>query len=187
MQSSRPQSTPSRGTCEEVVLRHLDAGYRLARWLTRHEHDAQQVVQAASLRALQDFATYPGGDGRAWFLRIVRHTCRDRSERALHSSSGSCNQSPPGRVQRACDPETLVPGTGDASLIEHALRRLPDHFRTLLVLREFEGLSYDELADVIGVPVGTVMSEMSRARRAFCYALTNAAHPREQEVAAAPV
>ncbi|HVH28399.1 MAG TPA: sigma-70 family RNA polymerase sigma factor [Vicinamibacterales bacterium] len=162
---------------EVVVLPHLDAGYRLARWLMRDEHDAEDVVQEASLRALRYFRTFVGGDGRAWFLRIVRNTCygwRRPDDEALtdpfdeeqHSSS---------RPQS--DPETLLLQTDDAMSIALAMSRLPDRLHQVLVLRELEGLSYRELAEVTGIPIGTVMSRLSRAREALRSALGNEPKP----------
>jgi RNA polymerase sigma-70 factor (ECF subfamily) len=156
---------------DEAILPHLHAGRALARWLMRNDDDAEDVVQEASLRALRYFGTFDGGDGRAWFLRIVRNTCwswhqrtappTDAFDEELHSS-----------VQPAFDPEALALRTDDGRLIEHALSGLPDRFRELLVRREFDGLSYRELADAMDVPIGTVMSGLSRAREAFRVALT---------------
>jgi RNA polymerase sigma-70 factor (ECF subfamily) len=168
----RPATTDAIGSSfEEVVLPHLDAGYRLARWLMRNEPDAEDVVQEASLRAFRYFRTFNGGNGRAWFLRIVRNTCsgwRGRSIQALTDPFDE-EQHPGDRV--ASDPETLLLQTDDATLIERAMSKLPDHFHQLLVLRELEGLSYRELADVLEIPVGTVMSRLSRAREALRGAL----------------
>ena len=156
---------------DEAIVPHLHAGRALARWLMRNEDDAEDVVQEASLRALRYFGTFDGSDGRAWFLRIVRNTCwswhqrtappTDAFDEELHSS-----------VQPAFDPEALVLRTDDGRLIEHALSELPDRFRELLVRREFDGLSYRELAEAMDVPIGTVMSGLSRARQAFRVALT---------------
>jgi RNA polymerase sigma-70 factor (ECF subfamily) len=161
---------------DEAILPHLHAGRALARWLMRNDDDAEDVVQEASLRALRYFGTFDGSDGRAWFLRIVRNTCWSWHERTrppadtfdeeLHSS-----------VQPAFDPEALVLRTDDGRLIEHALSTLPVRFRELLVRREFEGLSYRELADAMDVPIGTVMSGLSRAREAFRVALTRELKP----------
>jgi len=157
---------------DEAILPHLHAGRALARWLMRNDDDAEDVVQEASLRALRYFGTFDGSDGRAWFLRIVRNTCwswhqrtappTDAFDEELHSS-----------VQPAFDPEALALRTDDGRLIEHALSGLPDRFRELLVRREFDGLSYRELADAMDVPIGTVMSGLSRAREAFRVALTS--------------
>jgi RNA polymerase sigma-70 factor (ECF subfamily) len=165
----RPATAPGDATSfDAVVLPHVAAGHRLARWLMRDEHDAEDVVQEACLRAFQYFRTFGGGDGRAWFLRIVRNTCygwrqqrpTDSFDEDLHSSA---------RPQP--DPETLLLQSDDATSIARALSTLPDRFHQLLVLRELQGLSYRELADVTGIPVGTVMSRLSRARVALRGAL----------------
>ena len=156
---------------DTVVLPHLDAAHRLARWLMRDADVAEDVVQEASLRAFRYFRTFVGGDGRAWFLRIVRNTCyawrghrhqppTDTFDEEQHSGA---------RPQR--DPETLLLQTDHAALIAQALDRLPAHFHQLLVLREVEGLSYRELSAVTGIPMGTVMSRLSRARAALRSAL----------------
>jgi RNA polymerase sigma-70 factor (ECF subfamily) len=153
-------------TFDEVVLPHLDAAYRLARWLMGNEHDAEDAVQEASLRALRYFRTYAGRNGRAWFLRIVRNVCW----------SSHAQKAPPADLfdeeqhsgpHWTPDPEALLLRAVDASLIGEAMEGLPDRFRELLVLRELEGLSYLELAEVLDIPVGTVMSGLSRARQAF--------------------
>jgi RNA polymerase sigma-70 factor (ECF subfamily) len=178
---------------DTVVVPHLDAGYRLARWLMRDPAEADDVVQEASLRAFVYFPTFVGGDGRAWFLRIVRNTCYgwrrlrhqppiDPFEEEHHSSA---------RAQP--DPETLLLQTAQAAWLEEALNRLPGHFHQLLVLREREGLSYRELSEVIGIPLGTVMSRLSRARKALRIAVgtevprpatSSASRRREQEAEA---
>jgi RNA polymerase sigma-70 factor (ECF subfamily) len=174
----RPDTTDAIGSSfEEVVLPHLDAGFRLARWLMRNEHDAEDVVQEASLRAFRYFRTFNGGNGRAWFLRIVRNTCcgwRGRSFQALTDPFDE-ERHPGDRV--ASDPETLLLQSDDATLIERAMSKLPDHFHQLLVLRELEGLSYRELAEVMEIPIGTVMSRLSRAREALRGALDSELKP----------
>lgn len=158
---------------DAVVLPHLDAAYRLARWLTRNEHDAEDVVQEASLRALRYFRTFTGGNGRAWFLRIVRHTCFDRHDHRVQANSDPFDEERHSSTRRPTDPETLLLQTDDVRLIEHALSNVPDRYRELLVLRELEDLSYREVADVLGIPIGTVMSGLSRARQALRGALDN--------------
>jgi RNA polymerase sigma-70 factor (ECF subfamily) len=153
-------------TFDDVVLPHLDAAYRLARWLTRNEHDAEDVVQEASLRALRYFRTFAGGNGRAWFLRIVRNTCHG-GRRRLQAVTDPFDEERHSAVQPHSDPETLMLRTSDANQVERAINSLPDRFRELLILRELEGLSYRELADVMDIPIGTVMSGLSRARDAL--------------------
>lgn len=150
---------------DDVVVPHLEAGYRLARWLVRDPHDAEDVVQEASLRAFRYFRTFVGGDGRAWFLRIVRNTCYGWRDCRPPAASFEEDQHSSARPQP--DPETLLLQTDSATVVAQALSRLPDHFHQLLVLRELEGLSYRELSGAIGIPIGTVMSRLSRARKAL--------------------
>jgi RNA polymerase sigma-70 factor (ECF subfamily) len=161
------------GSFDEVVLPHLDAAYRLARWLMRNEHDAEDVVQEAALRALRYFRTFTGGNGRAWFLRIVRNTCRGWRGHSVQALTDPFDEEQHSSTQPSSDPETLLLRTDDVTLIERAMRGLPHRFRELLVLRELEGLSYRELADVLDIPIGTVMSGLSRARQAFRSVLDN--------------
>ena len=152
---------------EDVVLPHLDAAYRLARWLIRNEHDADDVVQEASLRALQYFRSFRGHNARAWFLRIVRNTCWSWHARAPKASTEVFDERQHNVEQLPWDAETLLIHADHASRIAETLAHLPDRVRELLILREVEGLSYQELAEVLEIPVGTVMSGLSRARHAF--------------------
>ena len=166
---------------EDVVLPHLDAGYRLARWLMRNEHDAEDVVQDASLRAFRYFRTFSGGNGRAWFLSIVRNLCFSWRGRGLEPTTDVFDEEQHSSAHQAMNPESLMLQAADVQLIKHTLSNLPHRFREMLVLRELEGLSYQELADVLGVPVGTVMSGLSRARQAFRRALDAQLKRREQQ------
>jgi RNA polymerase sigma-70 factor (ECF subfamily) len=163
----RPVEPATGASFEEVVLPHLDAAYRLACWLLRNAHDAEDAVQEASLRATRYFRTYTGGDGRAWLLKIVRNTCFALRNRKSRARVEPFEEERHGETRRAWDPETLVLQVEDVRLIERAMRSLPVRSRQLLVLREMEGLSYRELAAVLGIPLGTVMSSLSRARQAF--------------------
>lgn len=168
----RPPAAPASGeSFDEVVLPHLDAAHRLARWLMRNEHDAEDVVQEASLRAFRYFRTFTGGNGRAWFLRIVRNCCRDRRVHSVQALTDSFDEEQHRTARPTSDPETLLLQTDDAALIERSMSNLPDRVHELLVLRELEGLSYRELADVMEIPIGTVMSRLSRAREALRGAL----------------
>lgn len=186
-----PAVKPATGECfEEVVLPHLDAAFRLARWLMRDDHDAQDVVQEASLRAFRYFRTFTGGNGRAWFLRIVRNTCCGWRDHGFQAPTDPFDERHHNSPRPAPDPEALLLRTDDVSLIERAMRDVPGRFRELLKLRELDGLSYRELADVMDIPIGTVMSSLSRGRRALRRALNSEmkrsgrpprAHPREQE------
>jgi RNA polymerase sigma-70 factor (ECF subfamily) len=160
-------STSANNGFDEVVLPHLDAAYRLARWLVGNEHDAEDIVQEASLRALRYFRTFNGGNGRAWFLKIVRNTTWGWRHRAVQALTDPFDEEQHSSRRPTADPETLLLHTDDVALIERTLRNLPHRFRELLVLRDLEDLSYRELADVLEVPIGTIMSGLSRARQAF--------------------
>jgi RNA polymerase sigma factor (sigma-70 family) len=150
---------------EQAVLPHLDTAYNLARWLTRNEQDAQDVVQEAYLRAFRFFPGFRGGDARAWLMKIVRNTCYSwlRANRPLQDATEfDENLCPPDC--HAPNPEEIVVQNDSGSLVRKALENLPTSFREVLILREIEGMSYREIAYISGMPVGTVMSSLSRAR-----------------------
>jgi RNA polymerase sigma-70 factor (ECF subfamily) len=158
---------------EQTVLPHLDAAYNLARWLTRNEQDAQDAVQEAYLRALRFFPGYRGGDARAWLMKIVRNTCYTwlhANGRLKDAAEFDENLFPPD--PRALNPEQLVLQNDDGALVRRALEELTPSFREVLILREIEGMSYKEIADITGMPAGTVMSSLSRARDRLRQALT---------------
>ena len=150
---------------EEVAIPHLDAAYNLARWFTRNEKDAEDVVQEAYLRALRHFGAFQGGDARPWLLAIVRNTYYTwfRQNRALALDANFDDEF---YVQTSddLDPEMLLIREADNEMLRRALKRLPDEFREVIVLREFEELSYKQIADVVKIPLGTVMSRLARAR-----------------------
>jgi RNA polymerase sigma factor (sigma-70 family) len=158
---------------ETTVLPHLDAAYNLARWLTRDDHAAQDVVQEAYLRALKFFGSFRGRDGRAWILAIVRNACFDwlkrRRAEDLHDPFDEDIHIPdinrPAAGGPAANPETSVASSATAERIGDALESLPAEYREALVLRELEGLSYKEIASIAEVPIGTVMSRLARARK----------------------
>jgi RNA polymerase sigma factor (sigma-70 family) len=153
------------GSFEQTVMPHLDAAYNLARWLTRNEHDAEDAVQEAYLRGFRSFGGFRGTDGRGWLLTIVRNTCytwlrRNRAEQLStpFDEEIHCEEA------ASPNPEELLLRNADRQRLQDALEELPVEFREALVLREIEGLSYKEIANVSGVPVGTVMSRLARAR-----------------------
>jgi RNA polymerase sigma-70 factor (ECF subfamily) len=155
---------------ERVVMPHLSAGYNLARWLTRNDHDAQDVVQEAYLRAVRSFDRYRGGDPRSWLLTIVRNTCytwlrQNRTQQAAGTpgKTDDCSEEIP--ADPAGQPEMQFIRAADRRVLQEALELLPAEFREALVLRELEGLSYKEIADITDVPLGTVMSRLARARQ----------------------
>jgi RNA polymerase sigma-70 factor (ECF subfamily) len=176
----RPESTsPTRrlspGEQERFngcVLPHLDAAYNLARYLLRDPHEAEEAVQEAFLRAIRHFDGFHGTDGRAWLLTIVRNTCftlfrRRRSggehvefDEEIHSEE-----------DEASEPEANFTRSSARRSVREGLDRLPVEFREVLVLRELEGLSYKEIAQVAGVPIGTVMSRLARGRKQLMLAL----------------
>ena len=158
---------------EQEVLPHLDAAYNLARWMTRNDQDAQDVVQEAYLRAFRFFPGFRGGDARAWLLKIVRNTFYTwlHGNRPLQDAA-EFDESffPPD--SRAPNPEEVVLQNDSAALLRTALEKLPPNSREVLILRELEGMSYKEIADITGMPVGTVMSSLSRARGRLRQVLT---------------
>ena len=160
-----------------VVVPHLEAGRRLARWMVRNDDDAEDVVQEASLRALRYFGTFTGGDGRAWFLRIVRNTSFGWHRRHAPAVDDPFDEESHSHALPAPTPESLLLQTDAASRVARAMERLPRRARELLRLRELEGLTYRELAAALDIPLGTVMSGLARARAAFRDALANEEAP----------
>lgn len=151
---------------EETVLPHLDAAYNLARWLTRNERDAEDVVQEAFLRALRHFRTFKGGDARPWLLAIVRNTYYTwRKHNRLPEEEIAFEDDKHPVAEESDDPEQLLLRETDRQLLRSALQLLPKEFLEVIVLREFEELSYKQIAEVIHVPTGTVMSRLARARK----------------------
>src|SRR5690349_9926569 len=150
---------------EQTVIPLIDDAYTLARHLMRDEHDAQDVVQEAYLRAWRFFDTFRGGDERAWLLTIVRHCCytsRRARRDATHVAYDDEQHGADDANRSAADARAVSESERDN--LDSALDRLPLEFREVLVLRELEGLSYKDIARVTGVPVGTVMSRIARAR-----------------------
>lgn len=154
---------------EAVVLPHLDAAYTLARYLTRNDHDAQDVVQDASLRALRYFRSFRGaasGEGRAWLLAIVRNTAYTwRQRHRADTLTTEFDEERHSETVADEHTEAALEAGSERAALHRAIQELPREFREVIVLRELEGLSYKEISDVAGVPVGTVMSRLSRARR----------------------
>ena len=153
------------GSFEQVVLPHLDAAYNLARWLVRNPHDAEDIVQEAYLRAFKFFGGYQGGDARAWVLKIVRNTSYsffEKNRPAELAEEFDEKIHTPGNEDTGAEAALLK--SADGLMLREALEELPVNFREVLVLRELEGMSYKEIAEVMGVPMGTVMSGLARAR-----------------------
>ena len=150
---------------EEVVLPHLDAAFNYARWLTKNDADAEDVVQDAYVRALRFYSSLRGEDARAWLLTIVRNTWYGRFPRRAGSAVMTvADEDEDHRADVSLDPEAQMIQQQTVEQVRRALETLPADFREVLVLRELEGLSYKEIAAVVGIPLGTVMSRLARAR-----------------------
>lgn len=150
---------------EETVLPHLDAAFNYARWLTRNDADAEDVVQDACVRAMRFFSSLRDDDARAWLFTIVRNAWYSRVSRKANVAEGTrLNDGQDQRPDNALDPEERLLQQHTVGLVRAALEQLPVDFREAIVLREIEGLSYREIAEVAGVPIGTVMSRLARAR-----------------------
>jgi len=151
---------------EEIVLCHLDAAHNLARWLLRDPDDAEDAVQDSCLRAVRHFGGFRGGDARAWLLRIVRNACFTRlARRSTAAPRVSFEEEVHTPEDASAAPDMELARTQDAERVNEGLAALSVEFREAIVLREIEGLSYKEIATVTGVPIGTVMSRLARARR----------------------
>lgn len=149
---------------EEVVLPHLHHVYNLARWLTRNEQDAEDIVQEAYLRAFRFYRHFRGGDVLPWLLKIVRNTYYTSLQKSRIQQSAEPLDADFAEDQSFGNPEELAIQNDSSRLLRKALEALPPSFRELLVLRELQGMSYQEISEVIGIPIGTVMSSLSRAR-----------------------
>jgi RNA polymerase sigma factor (sigma-70 family) len=161
-----------RQTFEEVVLPHLDAAFNYARWLTRNDADAEDVVQDAYLRALRFFSSLRNDDARAWLLTIVRNTWYGRFSHGHDSLTAVYDDTEHDRPDEGLGPEALAMQKQAVEEVQRAVQELPVDFREVIVLREIEGLSYKEIAAVVGIPIGTVMSRLARGRERLLGMLT---------------
>ncbi len=162
-----------RSRFEQLVLPHLDGGVNLARWLLRNRDDAEDIVQESMLRAFRSFDSFRSGDARAWFLQIVRNSCytwleKNRPSELMIEFDEQLHQRP------SANPETLAAQADERRQLMQALESLPPRSREVMVLRELEGCSYKEISVITGIPIGTVMSTLSRARVRLQRALTGA-------------
>ncbi len=166
---------------ELLALPHMDAAYNLARWLTHNEHDAEDVVQEAFVRAMRYMSGFRGENARPWLLQIVRHSCfswlkenrpaerllLDEAEEPWHDIAAPA----------ADEPQAIALRNADRVQINRAIAALPVAYREVLVLRELEDLSYNDIARIADIPVGTVMSRLARARGLMREALAPSARP----------
>jgi RNA polymerase sigma-70 factor (ECF subfamily) len=165
---------------ETLAMPHLDAAYNLARWLTRNDHDAEDVLHEAVLRAIRYMGSFRGDSARPWLLQIVRHTCwawlksnRPAEHVAIDDDDAWSEVAAPADDE----PPALAMRKADRERINEAIAALPIPYREVLVLREFEDLAYIDIARIADIPIGTVMSRLARARRLMRAALGPRARP----------
>lgn len=158
---------------ERQVLPHLNAAYNLARFLMRNDQDAEDVVQEASVRAFRFFESFRGENSRAWFLSIVRNTAFTALKRnRMNEETVEFDEESHGGQVPAMDAGIALDRAQDRQTVRTAIEQLPAEFREAITLRELEGMSYKEIADIAGVPIGTIMSRLARARRQLQTLLT---------------
>lgn len=155
---------PIRQDFEQVFLPHLDAAYNLARWLLRNDHDAEDAVQEAYLRAYKAFPRFRGGDGKAWFMTILRNVCYTAIKRLRSHETPEPFDEEIHHPTGDSDAQEAFRQKANAETLKQALEKLPDEFREMIALHDLEGLAYKEIAMVVGIPIGTVMSRLARAR-----------------------
>jgi RNA polymerase sigma-70 factor, ECF subfamily len=163
MDESAPQSAVTPASFEQAFLPHQDAAYNLARWLMRHDQDAEDCVQEAFVRAFRAFNRFRGGDGRAWLLAIVRNVCYSRLRQHHHENppipfDELAHESVPAAA------ELSWPQAVARELLPQAMEKLSTEAREILVLHGVEGCAYKEIAEILDLPIGTVMSRLARAR-----------------------
>jgi RNA polymerase sigma factor (sigma-70 family) len=170
--ASRSNASEDNARFRSVVLPHLDAAHNLARWFTRNDTDAEDVVQEACLRAFRGIRNFSNGNARAWVLTIVRHTAyawlgKNRPKMLVVTDDLEAIEQAgaKGVGAEAKTPESELIAATDAARLRTAIRDLPSPFRETLILRDLENLNYREIAEVTEVAVGTVMSRLARARR----------------------
>lgn len=160
--SNNVNAADSQAQFEQVVMPHLDAAYNLARWLAGNDHDAEDIAQEACVRAFRFFGGFRGGDGRSWLLTIVRNTAYTWLKKNRAKAVVFIDDQELAEIEDAGAADF---SNADSAVLRAALEALPLEFREALVLRELEGCSYKEIAEVADVPIGTVMSRLARARK----------------------
>jgi RNA polymerase sigma factor (sigma-70 family) len=180
-------TTAGPGDFDAVVLVHIDAAYNLARYLTGDVELAEDIVQEALLKAYRGFPTYRGENAKAWLLTIVRRGFIDwsnarRAGRAVFSEAETAEDAGDHVADPCESAEALLLRASDVSTVQRALQALPEPFRESLILREIEGLSYREVAEMTGVPQGTVMSRLARGRELLARMLRTELAPTMSEV-----
>lgn len=174
----------------ELILPHLDGAYNLARYLTRDAVLAEDVVQDAVVRAFRAFGQFRGSSPRAWLLAIVRNCCRTAQTHAVGTAAlviheSSLTEEAAAQLREEPDPgptpEDELLRKADIGLVRDAIEAIPEPFREMIVLRELEDLSYAEIAEVTGAPIGTIMSRLARGRTMLAKALLPSGHPADQQ------
>jgi RNA polymerase sigma-70 factor, ECF subfamily len=154
---------------EELAMPQFDSLYNFARWLVHNSNDAEDLVQETYLKALRNFASFQSGTNfRAWIFQILRNTflsSRSKLERRMTVATGSEEDGPELAVDRET-PETILMNRSNSQLVQRAIDRLPVGYREALLLCEVEEMSYQEIAEILLIPIGTVMSRLARARKA---------------------
>lgn len=153
------------------MVPHLSAAYNLARWILRNPHDAEDAAQEAFLRAYRFFDGFRGGDAKAWLLAIVRNTCTTWRERERPSSKVEFDEKAHANAA-APSPESQLSLAADRAGVHRCIEALPAQYREIVILRELEEMSYRQIAETAGVPIGTVMSRLARARKRLEECLT---------------
>jgi RNA polymerase sigma-70 factor (ECF subfamily) len=155
---------PSQPSFEQVFLPHLDAAYNLARWLMRNDQDAEDAVQEAYLRAYKAYGRFRAGDGKAWLMTIVRNVCYTMIKKLRSHEAPEPFDEETHQVAGESERQEALQKEASAECLHAALEKLPDDFREIIVLHDLEGFAYKEVAGIVGIPMGTVMSRLSRAR-----------------------
>lgn len=149
---------------EQVFLPHLDAAYNLARWLLRNDQDAEDAVQETYMRAYKAFARFRGGNGKAWFMTILRNVCYTMIKKLRSHETPEPFDEQIHQPVSESEMQEAFRQKANAESLHDALKKLPDEFREIIVLHDLEGLAYKEIAVITGIPIGTVMSRLARAR-----------------------
>ena len=157
-------ANPNQPDFEQVFLPHLDAAYNLARWLLRNDQDAEDAVQEAYLRAYKAFARFRGGDGKAWLMTIVRNVCYTMIQKLRKHETPEPFDEEIHQPLGEAEAQEAFRQKANAETLQGALEKLPVEFREIVVLHDLEGFAYKEIAAVVGIPIGTVMSRLARAR-----------------------
>ena len=158
---------------EQDALPHFNSAYNLARWLTHNDQDAEDIVQEAYMRAFRSYHGFRGGDARPWLLTIVRNVYYTSLQQSSLERVVDLDEDAVGVDAHFANPEDVLIQSSRGALLRRAIETLATHSREVLILRELDGMSYKQISTILGVPTGTVMSRLSRARASLCQSVTN--------------